>query len=1560
MATIKIYNNCFEDKYIEKQYDFSKPLLEQVEKEINFDEYKEALVECYDSETGQTFYAPIEKDECNSVALFVNGQSVKEISKVEETDVITIIFLPMGKNAGTILAGIVIGVAVGMLTFGLGAIAIGAAGATLGLAVIGGGLLGGVVGWLAADKIASLREGNSSSSSSGKDSESSPDVRGAENQSLLNNPFPVVIGKHAVTPYVIGDPYTEYTGTNGKDAYIRVAYLVGYAPLKLTDFKLGDFYLAYNRAFGVDKNTDDYPLVDQNTLLDGFLRGTSINSNGDETGDILSKWKNNDITLEIIQGVPIRDTKGNEYTNYGTIYPNKVVDQQIGANVLYINDSDLADEALVVYKTASFPNKFRTNGVWFTESCPLEFTINLDIPNGAYGTYTKTTDNNSVVKYESIPLWFAIQWRPYSSQNASSDSEGRDYDDWNNITTWNNKNYAQTYDLPAFKADAAAHRGNTIDTSATVTSASKKGLSNLDLYKTLKPDGTYHTYYNSTGNGFSLKEETAGALWWTTHKVKLNMGAFYTYFDGTAYFGELADENDVFKSTPVPCFFTESKTFGGNGYLPANTLFIDSTFEKSTTLPYIAVSSITSWTVVPVTTFNAKIYSAVKYSKGKLDNKKHRNYDITVKYIAIARTYTLCTPTSVYKGAGNWLDKTLCNFQPLTGENGVNQIRLSSKVTLSKSKCKSMLESTNSIKGIEVRVLRVSPNYLDQKNSVSDSESAHSYSDVVNVTSIVTKVFDESKLRDEDTLTSEKIMSDEDLKKFCWVAIKAKADASKNIDNQLKKFNCIAESFSPVWDEGAVDADSDEIPVCKWLPENVHRVTKYYGYYSDTEYTTPCNRTSSAYEKEVTQSEYENARHNGYSWYKDEVGSNFTNLIRSIVFPVSCRIFNASNLKKGAYYLPLEAKKYNDATVASSFMLALVGQHNGRVAFGYENIDLLSVADCWNEQQMVSDGSTFSDTVGAHSKGDKVECKFEANGYVYQRQSLQDLLKKIAVAGRCIYTYDEKGRIKLIMDKEADYTKGVIGQQNCLDLQSSYDYSELPAGLRISFSDEKDGYETNGIYCWSDGNTISDYKGQIEDYSIPFVTNDIQCWMLGRYLLGCRLLTREVLTAKISMEGFDLAIGDVVNVNSEELLIGSGSARIKEVIKDKNYIYGVVTDGTYEYTGETESIDGATKSTQGISIMQPKGNITKKVVTFRLAENNRTVVFEDTNTIYKLQKGITNISLFDEPIEITDSLNSNFNFTTDDIALFGLYEKISAKYRITKIKPNGKGTFTLTLNQYNEELYHYGSALPVFKNYMTVPNPVADGTSLSNEPVTKEDITSIAENVATKLITTTIDVNKYTLDLSPEAQSIPVNESGTLTSSWFNISAYLYYKDALVTENVTYKAFLSDGVSEVGTWNGNSCTISSYFLKGDILYLIIRASYTIDGSNVVKREVQAQVSRLYGLGTNVYKMLFPDGEKVRIDDTGTVLEPTQIRAEKRVANGTSENSTVFGKITIETVPNGTEEEYSPYVKVEDEENYSSKKKYYIKTEPFLIKVSDDTVLGSESNVGALFFKEIDL
>lgn len=1128
---VKIYNNIFEDDYTSFEYNISKPLLDEVEKYLDKDVYKNNLIECYDSETQETFYAPIESSsESPVVLIMVNGRSVNKEYQPKEEDNISIIYLPASGDGGwdwqAALTGALEGALVGLSVGGPW----GALGGAITEFFVAGFTGNTTFGWLAVGLeylFGKDEDDDKEVYNDKKQGSRRPDVRGAENQSLKGNNFPFVIGKHLVSPFVIGDPVTEYSGERGENAYIRTLLCVGYSPLKLTDFKLGDFWLAYNR----DSTDINGNILAHPTVINGLLRGYSTQIVDD--GDILDYWKNNDISLEIIQQDP------NTNVNYGTIYTEYCDDQKLDANVMYIADKALNEAAKVTYKGISFPNKFRTNGVFFTASCPREFTITLQFPSGVYENYSKTSDKTTEQKYKSLPLWLCVQWRVFNNTNPSSDATGGDYDNWNTIDIGRTAIFNQA----AAQADKDKHKGN---------------------------------------------------------------------------------------------------DFGGNSL------------------------------------------------------------------------------SDIYMG---FYGKTLQNFEYLSGEDGISEFRVSATVTLTKEQCKEVLADTNPAKIIEVRVLRVSPNYINMSSNegLPEKEGLHSYSDIVKVVSIATKTFNETELIENDVIVPVKPLSERDMRKFCLLAIRAKADESGYLVNQLKKLNCVAESFSPYWD----------ITQKKMFPENVTKKVTYYGYY-DPITGDKVNRSNEAEERVITKSEYEEGRQEGYSWYKEDNGSTYGDIIKNIVF-------DNSSIRNGrpCTVLSQAAIPYLNNSVSSGFMLCCVGLQNGPIALGYDEINILSIGDWAEKTAALKDGTTFNaDTTYngvSYRKGDEVPIRMEANGYVYQGTKIEDLLQKIAMCGRASWCVDESGKIKIIMDYPVDYVKGVVTSQTCLSSQNSFSFETLPAGFFISFSDENDGYETNQFYCWSDGNSIDNYHGEVEPYQINFVTNPYQMWSIARYMLAYKLMTRECLTYKIGPEGVLYSLGDVVMVQSEDLLIGETSGRICELIEDSGVIYGFISDVTYEYTGE---LDEDNNSVQGVSILQPNYLGKSKVVTLPLSQPRSITIGERT---YTLKKGTTNVVLFgrvngvygiarssDDP---SDGNMIKYNMKVGDICMYGLIDKISAPYRIIRIKPERDGCFTETLVPYNEGMYNAGKELPSFQNYITYPPTEDLAVSLSDVPTNIKEFNDAQQDV---------------------------------------------------------------------------------------------------------------------------------------------------------------------------------------------------------------------------------------
>lgn len=89
-------------------------------------------------------------------------------------------------------------------------------------------------------------EGSDTSTKSQEQVQQLPYISGAENRSLQGNPVPFIMGRHLLSPYYCGTPYTQISGDDGEDQYMYMLFMLGYSKLKVTDIKIGDQMLARN------------------------------------------------------------------------------------------------------------------------------------------------------------------------------------------------------------------------------------------------------------------------------------------------------------------------------------------------------------------------------------------------------------------------------------------------------------------------------------------------------------------------------------------------------------------------------------------------------------------------------------------------------------------------------------------------------------------------------------------------------------------------------------------------------------------------------------------------------------------------------------------------------------------------------------------------------------------------------------------------------------------------------------------------------------------------------------------------------------------------------------------------------------------------------------------------------------------------------------------------------------------------------------------------------------------------------------------------------------------
>ncbi|MCK9576753.1 MAG: hypothetical protein M0R51_12590, partial [Clostridia bacterium] len=439
--------------------------------------------------------------------------------------------------------------------------------------------------------------------------------------------------------------------------------------------------------------------------------------------------------------------------------------------------------------------------------------------------------------------------------------------------------------------------------------------------------------------------------------------------------------------------------------------------------------------------------------------------------------------------------------------------------------------------------------------------------------------------------------------------------------------------------------------------------------------------------------------------------------------------------------------KYVTNNPASMFLLATCGillkresleyyaqnkDASGNIAVG--DINMQSCTEAYQFCDDVTDGSTYDEGDDEYvSGGTNIRhMKFGCNGYIYNATKLDDILSNICICARGVYTIDNIMRLTMVIDKSNDYSVGIINQSNCIDASNSISFADIPSGYKMNYPNENDGYQEDVLYAMDDGEDYTNPLKEITDLNLKYVTNTYQAWSLARYFLGCAKINKEVISRTMGAPGYSVMIGDVMDVQDLNILIGTDhGGHIQSLIEDDNYIYGFICDNVFEYTGETDS-GGLCK--QGVKILQPSQWQASRVISIRMAttagitETDGTIVIPTIGTTNQVVFAVKIVKDTGKPYDDSASVITYLP-EAGDIVAFGEVDEITAKYKVSKITHTDKNQFQLFLVTYNENLYNYGAKLPSYNSHLNKPASISDITNL-DFTVTQKDVEKAASNAS--------------------------------------------------------------------------------------------------------------------------------------------------------------------------------------------------------------------------------------
>jgi hypothetical protein len=302
---------------------------------------------------------------------------------------------------------------------------------------------------------------------------------------------------------------------------------------------------------------------------------------------------------------------------------------------------------------------------------------------------------------------------------------------------------------------------------------------------------------------------------------------------------------------------------------------------------------------------------------------------------------------------------------------------------------------------------------------------------------------------------------------------------------------------------------------------------------------------------------------------------------------------------------------------------------------------------------------------------------YSCNGVVLTSMRLEDIIDRILYTCRTQLIIKD-GRYSPFIDNEREYPVTVLNQQNTISATNTKSFDVLPDGLKISFINEKDGYQTNTLYVMYDGKSMDDPDATIKEIDIPFVTNPVHIWKLGRYILACMKLRPETWSRTVSLEGYAINVGSMVSVQDDTISVGlNAGGFIKEPIVENGEIIGVITDASFEML---------MGYSYGLKIVHAKNGLSSRVRTLEVIT----------------EQGYTNVLHFAHPIPVIDETKP----IAGDLVAFGHLQQETVDALVIGKTPTDSNTFELTLVPYDDAINTADTGeIPEYDSKVTAPLP---------------------------------------------------------------------------------------------------------------------------------------------------------------------------------------------------------------------------------------------------------------
>ena len=333
---------------------------------------------------------------------------------------------------------------------------------------------------------------------------------------------------------------------------------------------------------------------------------------------------------------------------------------------------------------------------------------------------------------------------------------------------------------------------------------------------------------------------------------------------------------------------------------------------------------------------------------------------------------------------------------------------------------------------------------------------------------------------------------------------------------------------------------------------------------------------------------------------------------------------------------------------------------------------------------------------------------FYCDAVISASEKKLDICEKILGLCNASLIRNQEGLLEVCIDKLEANPVALLNAENIVSFSFSKSLQKKTDGTKVTYTN-RENWSVDTFYSMLDGGSYDYANDTVDTIALDYVTDYEHAYKMAQRKLRQRQLQPREIQVDVGSEGDWYPLYSTILLQLPQLLQGLNSSVIKSIEYD---LAGRISQITV-----SDLVEFQENKRYGI-IIQATNSFGYKLYS---AEVEYTPVDENDEET----TGFTRTLTLTDPLDlgqniIVPEIGNHLSFgLLDD---YGRFSKITNTMKIYGIEPNGSDGYTLTLRDYNEDVYSYGGPIPAYKSNITRPQA-------PNTPVTLDDISRLRQGM---------------------------------------------------------------------------------------------------------------------------------------------------------------------------------------------------------------------------------------